>query len=134
MPQSALLELRVRLFNRTPFTQTFLWWANAAVRVHEDYQSQFPPDVHEVFDHARRASSSFPLCEGSYYGVDYGTRARHGVPPQQRPSQFVPRGDYPPNDLSRYANIPVPTSYMAIGSKYDFMGGYDHARNSGVVM
>ena len=36
---------KVRAYNRTPFVQTFLWWANAATRVHESYQSFFPPDV-----------------------------------------------------------------------------------------
>src|ERR1700712_830053 len=30
-PDRAVLELKVRLFNRTQFTQTFLWWANVAV-------------------------------------------------------------------------------------------------------
>ena len=37
---------------------------------------------------------------------------------------------YPANDLSRYANIPVPTSYMAIGSSEDFFGGYDHRKQA----
>ncbi|MDR3752024.1 MAG: DUF5107 domain-containing protein [Terracidiphilus sp.] len=34
-PGKALVEVRVRLFNRTPLPHTFLWWANAAVRVHD---------------------------------------------------------------------------------------------------
>jgi len=46
---------------------------------------------------------------------------------------FYPPGDYAANDLSWYANIPVPTSYMAMGSKEDFFGGYDHARQAGLV-
>ncbi len=37
---------------------------------------------------------------------------RSGVPAEEKPRQFVPDGTYPPNDLSWYANIPVPTSYM----------------------
>ncbi len=52
-PGRALFEIKVRLFNRTEFTQTFLWWTNIATRVHERYQSFFPPDVHFVADHAR---------------------------------------------------------------------------------
>ena len=47
-PGDARMELLVRLYNRTPLAQTFLWWANAAVEVHEDYQSFFPPDVQSV--------------------------------------------------------------------------------------
>ena len=38
-----------------------------------------------------------------------------------------------PDDLSWYANIPVPTSYMAVGSAGDFVGGYDHAAGIGLV-
>jgi tetratricopeptide (TPR) repeat protein len=132
-PGRAYVELKVRLYNRTPFVQTFLWWANAAVRVHERYQSFFPADFHYVADHAKRATSTFPLCEGVYYGVDYGRRGRDGIPTGEMPWQFGPPGDYAPNDLSWYANIPVPTSYMALGSQEDFFGGYDHRRQAGFV-
>jgi tetratricopeptide (TPR) repeat protein len=133
-PGAAYIELKVRLYNRTPFVQTFLWWANVATRVHELYQSFFPFDVHYVADHARRAMSSYPLCTSRYYGVDYGTRARTGVPPDERPTNFLPPGTYPPNDLRWYANIPVPTSYMAMGSHEDFHGGYDHRADAGLVL
>ena len=142
-PGKSLLELKVRVCNRTSFAQTFLWWANVATRVHEGYQSFFPPDVTAVADHAKRAMSAYPLCEGSYYGVDYGERGRTGVPPSECPREFVPPAcggsgdaripDYAPNDLSWYANIPVPTSYMCLGSKEGFFGGYDHANEAGIV-
>jgi tetratricopeptide (TPR) repeat protein len=132
-PGCAYIELRVRLFNRTWDTQTFLWWANAAARVHEHYQSFFPHDVRFVADHARRAITEFPLSRGAWYGIPYGERALHGVPPDQMPHNFVPDGSYPPNDLSWYANIPVPTSYMAVNSHEDFFGGYDHAAQAGMV-
>ena len=132
-PEKSYIELKVRLYNRTPFTQTFLWWANAAVHVHELYQSFFPPDVQHIADHAKRAISRFPLCEGHYYGVDYGERAKKGVPVEELPAKFVPPGNYAPNDLSWYSNIPVPTSYMALDSSEDFMGGYDHKHKAGMV-
>ncbi len=138
-PGSACLELRVRVHNRTRQTQTFLWWANVATRVHEAYQSFFPTDVNHVADHARRSMSAFPLCEGHYYGVDYAARGRDGVPAAEAPDDFVPPCDesgrplYAPNDLSWYANIPVPTSYMCMGSRQPFFGGYDHAKQAGVV-
>jgi tetratricopeptide (TPR) repeat protein len=139
-PGRAFLELKVRAYNRTPLVQTFLWWANVATRVHEGYQSFFPPDVYYVADHARRSMSEYPLCQGHYYGVNYGERSRSGVPPAESPAQFIPPAsgggrslDYPPNDLSWYANIPVPTSYMCMGSKEDFFGGYDYFANAGIV-
>lgn len=110
-PGQSLVEVKVRLYNRTPLAQTFLWWANVAVRVHEQYQAFFPPDVTFVADHAKRAVSSFPVARNTYYGVDYR----------------------PGTDISWYKNIPVPTSYMVTESKYDFFGGYDHARQAGLV-
>ena len=141
------VEVKVRAYNRTPFRQTFLWWANVATRVHEAYQSFFPPDVHYVADHAKRAMSEYLLAKDFYYGVNYGERRRKGVPANEIPSQFAPPHcdnskfktqnsklpDYAPNDLSFYANIPVPTSYMCMGSKEDFFGGYDYAAGAGIV-
>jgi tetratricopeptide (TPR) repeat protein len=132
-PGCAYLELKVRLFNRTWDTQTFLWWANVATCVNEHYQSFFPGNVRFVADHAKRAVTEFPRSQGNYYGISYGERAKSGVPVEELPSHFVPDGSYPPNDLSWYANIPVPTSYMIANSKQDFFGGYDHAANAGIV-
>jgi tetratricopeptide (TPR) repeat protein len=138
-PGRSVVELKVRLYNRTPYVQTFLWWSNIAIRVHEAYRSFFPPDVHTVADHAKRATSAYPLCQDHYYGVDYGNRGRHGVPADERPRHFVPRSsggsgpEYAPNDLSWYANIPVPTSYMCLGTNEDFLGGYDGYANAGLI-
>ena len=61
----------------------------------------------------------------SRLGVDYPGRAAHGVPPEESPRQFRPDGSYPPDDLSWYANIPVPTSYMITATDGDFFGGYE---------
>jgi tetratricopeptide (TPR) repeat protein len=110
-PDKAYIELQARLYNRTPFPQTFLWWANPAVSVDEHYQSVFPPDVHAVFDHGKRDVSSFPIATGTYYKVDYS----------------------PGTDISVYTNIPVPTSYMAVNSQFDFVGGYHHQKKAGLM-
>ena len=110
-PDKAYIEIKAQLYNRTPFPQTFLWWANPAVAVNDDYQSVFPPDVNAVFDHGKRDVSSFPIATGVYYKMDYSA----GV------------------DISRYKNIPVPTSYMAIKSKYDFVGGYENDSQGGLL-
>ncbi len=113
-PGSSLIELRARLYNRTPFTQTFLWWANVAAMVHDQYQSFFPQDVHYVADHGVRGMSSFPVADNPYYGIDY----------QNRPGA---------NDLSWYKNVPVPTSYMVCQTQQDFFGGYDFEAGGGFV-
>ncbi|MDR2039590.1 MAG: DUF5107 domain-containing protein [Bacteroidales bacterium] len=110
-PGKAYLEIRVKVYNRTPFPQTFLWWANPAVVANDAYKSVFPPDVHAVFDHGKRDVSGFPIATGVYYKQDYSA----GV------------------DISRYKNIPVPTSYMAIRSKYDFVGGYEEDVRAGLL-
>ncbi len=144
-PGRAYLELKARAYNRTAFSQTFLWWANVATQVHEAYQSFFPPDVYYVADHARRSMSEYPLAQGFYYGVNYGERGRKGIPEREIPPQFVPPHcrrpgtdldgppTYAPNDLSFSANIPVPTSYMCMGSREDFFGGYDHRAQAGII-
>ena len=110
-PGCAYLEIQGRVFNRTNLPQTFLWWANPAVEVNDDYQSVFPPDVNAVFDHGKRAVSSFPIATGTYYKMDYSA----GV------------------DISNYKNIYVPTSYMAVNSKYDFEGGYENDTKGGML-
>ncbi|GGH06768.1 DUF5107 domain-containing protein [Pedobacter zeae] len=110
-PDKNYLEIKGQLYNRTPFPQTFLWWANPAVKVNDDYQSVFPPDVNAVFDHGKRDVSSFPIAKGTYYKVDYS----------------------PGTDISRYKNIPVPTSYMAVSSKYNFVGGYENDSKGGLL-
>lgn len=110
-PGKAYLEINVKVYNRTSFPQTFLWWANPAVVVNEHYHSVFPPDVNAVFDHGKRDVSSFPIATGVYYKQDYSA----GV------------------DISKYKNIPVPTSYMAIKSKFDFVGGYEADVKGGLL-
>lgn len=132
-PGIARFDTVVRLYNRTPMTQTVMWWANAATEVHENYQSFFPADTVRVADHAKRGMSNFPHCSGHYYGINYGERARSGVPAADTPSQFVPTGGYAADDLRWYANIPVPTSYMCVDSEGSFFGGYDHVAKAGLV-
>jgi tetratricopeptide (TPR) repeat protein len=125
-PDRSTVEVRVRLYNRSELTQTFLWWANVAAQVHEDYQSFFPRDVRAVADHARRAVTAFPAADRSYYGVDYpAAHDRVGVASDGARM----RGDR----LDWYRNIPVPTSYMCLGSREGFFGGYDHRARAGFV-
>lgn len=110
-PGKAYLEIKAKLFNRSSLPQTFLWWANPAVKVNDYYQSVFPPDVNAVFDHGKRDVSTFPIATGTYYKVDYS----------------------PGTDISWYKNIPVPTSYMAIQSDYNFVGGYENDSQAGLL-
>ena len=110
-PGCAYLEIKGVLYNRTDVPQTFLWWANPAVEVNDQYQSVFPPDINAVFDHGKRAVSSFPIATGTYYKMDYSA----GV------------------DISNYRNIPVPTSYMGVNSRFNFEGGYENDTEAGML-
>lgn len=110
-PGKAYIEITSHLYNRTALPQTFLWWANPAVSVNDNTQSVFPPDVNAVYDHGKRAVSKFPIATGTYYKHDYS----EGV------------------DISCYKNIPVPTSYMAYKSEFNFVGGYDYGKDAGIL-
>lgn len=110
-PDKSYIEIKGQLFNRTDLPQTFLWWANPAVPVNDHTFSVFPPDVHAVMDHGKRAVSTFPVATGEYYKYDYSA----GV------------------DISCYRNIEVPTSYMAAHSDYDFIGNFDEEKDAGLL-
>ena len=86
-------------------------WANPAVPVNDHTYSVFPPDVHAVMDHGKRAVSTFPIATGEYYKYDYSA----GI------------------DISMYKNIKVPTSYMAAHSDFDFIGNYDEEKKAGFL-
>lgn len=110
-PDKAYLEIKGRVYNPTEVPKTFLWWANPAVSVNDFTMSVFPPDVNAVYDHGKRDVSRFPIADGIYYKVNYA----------------------PGTDISRYKNIPVPTSYMANHSDFDFIGNYDEGKEAGLL-
>lgn len=110
-PDKAYIEIKGQLYNRTDTPQTFLWWANPAVPVNDNTYSVFPPDVHAVMDHGKRAVSTFPIATGEYYKYDYS----EGI------------------DISCYRNVKVPTSYMAAHSDYDFIGNFDEQLDAGLL-
>lgn len=110
-PDKAYVQIKGQVYNPTDRVQTFLWWANPAVAVNDYTQSIFPPDVNAVMDHGKRDVSKFPIADGVYYKVDYA----------------------PGTDISRYKNIPVPTSYMAYHSDFNFIGNYDYSKQAGLL-
>lgn len=109
-PDKAYIELSAKLYNRTNVPQTFLWWANPAVAVNDDTISVFPEDVNAVYDHGKRDVISFPYADGTYY-----------------------KHKYDHVNIAQYKNIPVPTSYMAYRSDYNFIGEYDYGKHAGLL-
>ena len=110
-PDRSYLEATVKLFNRTPFTHSFLYFANVAVHANENYQVIFPPSTEYATFHGKTHFSRWPVSTSVFNGVDY-TR---GV------------------EVSWWKNHPSPTSWFAWNSQEDFFGGYDHGKQAGVV-
>lgn len=108
---SSYIEIATQVYNNGELPQTFLWWANPAYKVNDDTITVMPQDVTAVMDHGKRAVSTFPIATGEYYKMDYSS----GV------------------DISCYKNIPVPTSFMAHKSEFDFIGGYDYGKQAGLL-
>ena len=111
-PGEKRFETRMRLYNRTDTAHSFLWWENAAVPVHEKYQIFFPQDVRYVNFHYLKSRITYPVAGDGIF---------NGIPMNE------------PRDISYHKNTVPATSYFASASDYDFFGGYDHAKQCGVV-
>jgi tetratricopeptide (TPR) repeat protein len=109
-PDRSYLHVQTKLFNRTPFAHSFLYFSNAAVSVNDDYQVIFPPTTHFGTQHAKHEFVHWPIAREVYAGVDYSA----GV------------------DVSWWKNHPSHVSIFAWNDKEDFFGGYDHGRAAGV--
>ncbi len=109
-PGRSHVEATVKLFNRTAQPHSVLYWANVAVHVDDTYQVIFPPSVTAATYHSKNDFIHWPIGAGRFRGTDY-----QGV------------------DLSWWKNHPEPVSFFAWDLQEDFMGGYDHGRQAGVV-
>ncbi len=109
-PDKSYIEATVKIFNRTAFPHSILYWANVAVHANDDYQIIFPPSIQVATYHSKNDFSHWPVSNEVYRSVDY-----KGV------------------DLSWWKNHPEPVSFFAWDLKEDFSGGYDHGKQAGVV-
>ena len=110
-PGSSGLNVDVTLFNRTPFVNSFLYWANVAVHSHEKYQVIFPPRTQFAGYHAKKEFAHWPISHEVYCGTDYSA----GV------------------DISWWGNHPEPMSFFCWNYADDFVAGYDHGKKAGLV-
>ncbi len=110
------IKAKVRIYNRTSQAQLFMWWANLAVPVNNDYRTVFPPDCEWVNDHDRRAVLEWPIAKGVYKTA--------------RPYDF---GDG--TNLSHYSAVKVPSSYLISQgqSDMDYIAGYDVGLGKGIA-
>lgn len=109
-PGRSYLEATVKIFNTTPFIQSFLYWANVSVNCNKDYQVIFPPKTQFGAQHAKVEFTHWKIGDGMYGGID-----RTGV------------------DLSWWKNHPNPASIFAWNFDDDFLAGYDYGKDAGTV-
>ncbi len=109
-PDRSVLDVTLKMFNRTPLPHSVLYFANPAVAVNENYQVIFPPSTEYATSHAKDQFIEWPVARRQYKGVDY-----RGV------------------DLSWIKNHPNPNSFFAWNYEDDFIAGYDHGRKAGVM-
>ncbi len=110
-PGKSYYSADVKIINPTPYTNTFLYWANVAAHTNKDYQVIFPPSVRIATYHAKNSFTNWPVSTEVYNGEDF----TKGV------------------DLSWWKNSVNQDSYFAYDLKEDFMGGYDHGKETGTV-
>ncbi|MEM7375567.1 MAG: DUF5107 domain-containing protein [Bacteroidota bacterium] len=110
-PGKSYVRADIKIHNPTPFTHSLLYWANVATHTNEHYQTIFPPSVQTVTYHAKNSFSQWPISQEVYNGRDF----TKGV------------------DISWWKNVKLPNSFFAHDLKEDFMGGYDHGKNSGTI-
>jgi len=110
-PDSSVVEVTIRIFNRTPLPHSILCFANVAVHANKDYQILFPPTTEVATFHGKNQFSGWPISHEVYNGQNY-TR---GV------------------DVSWWKSHLTPTSFFAFDAEEDFLAGYDHGKKAGVA-
>ncbi|WP_111707976.1 DUF5107 domain-containing protein [Lutibacter citreus] len=110
-PGKAYFEAEVTIYNATPYTHNFLYWANVAAHTNENFQTIFPPSVEFATYHQKNQFTRWPISTEVYREQDF----TKGV------------------DISYWKNTRERASFFAHDLKEDFSGGYDHGKNSGTV-
>ncbi|UCG85808.1 MAG: DUF5107 domain-containing protein, partial [Gemmatimonadota bacterium] len=109
-PGKSFFEATIKPYNGTPFAQSFLYWANPAVHAGPGYQVIFPPSTQYATYHSKNDFAEWPIAAGPYRGIAYDSA-----------------------DLSWWRNHPAPISFFAWNYQEDFLAGYDHELDAGVV-
>lgn len=109
-PQKSYFKATIKIFNQTPFVNSFLCWANTAVHTNEQYQVIFPPHTQFATQHSKTEFTEWPISYSRYARTDY----TNGV------------------DISWWKNHPNSVSFFAWNYEDNFVAGYDHGKNAGI--
>ena len=110
-PGKSYFRAEGRIYNATPYTHSMLNWANVAAHTNENYQTIFPPGAQVATFHSKTVFSHWPISTEKYRESDF----TKGV------------------DISWWKNTRESNSFFVHESQKDFMGGYDHGKESGTV-
>ena len=61
-PGKSYIEATIRPFNRTPFVNTFLCFANVGIHASPEYQVIFPPGTEFATYHTKNQFAHWPIC------------------------------------------------------------------------
>jgi tetratricopeptide (TPR) repeat protein len=111
-PGKSYLEVAGTLMNTTENINSFLYWANVATHVNEDYQVIFPPSTDFAVFHAKNSFAHWPITTEPYTGKEY---YRNGI------------------DASWWKNHPTQNSFFAYDLKEGFLAGYDYSKDAGTI-
>ena len=111
LPGKSYLEASFRMINRTPVPTSMLSFSNVAVHVNDTYQVIFPPSTQFVTYHGKRDFTTWPIATTKFNGADF----TQGV------------------DVSWYKNHLSANSMFAWNYQDDFLAGYDHGKNAGIL-
>lgn len=110
-PGKSYFKAEGRIHNASPFTHSFLYWANVAAHTNENYQTIFPPSAQVATFHSKTDFTRWPISTEVFRRSDF----TDGV------------------DISWWKNTRESNSFFVHELQEDFMGGYDHGQNSGTV-
>ena len=110
-PGKSYFKAEGRIFNSSPYTHTFLFWANVAAHTNVNYQTIFPPSAQVATYHSKTDFTRWPISTEMFRGSDF----TEGV------------------DISWWKNTKKSNSFFVHELQEDFMGGYDHGKNAGTV-
>jgi len=109
-PGKSYFKAEGRIHNSSPFTHSFLFWANVAAHTNEKFQAIFPPSAQIVTHHSKVAFTEWPISNAPYRNSNF-----NGA------------------DISWWKNVPNSASFFIYENQDDFMGGYDHGKQAGMV-
>jgi tetratricopeptide (TPR) repeat protein len=110
-PGKSYFSAAFRMINRTPVPTSMLSFSNVAVHVDDTYQVIYPPSTQFVTYHGKRDFTTWPIATTKFNGSDFTA----GV------------------DVSWYKNHPTANSMFAWNYQDDFLAGYDHGKNAGIL-